>query len=697
MIVHLLLNLNLYILTSISFFSYPHDPGTSILRSAPSLQSLDSPFFLKRREARAFVKRRGLESLPDLVENFMQAGARGKRERLDLLHPVAFDPGYNPLAQACLSARDPGLHLAAIRYLAGHPDPAESAFLEWSRSILEHGTARERRAYLAGIRRPAPPEQTRLLLDSMESLPLPLQRLALRALPHGWRVPATQALVEMIRRIREGRLGPGLLLPALAALGDRATEEASAAVRCGLTHASADVRDQAARAARAAMQHLFRARNLEGLITFHRDLARALPLDEAYSIQYVDALILYGKGKENRAARTLLDRIRTLHGAGLDAEDRVRLDQAAMGAALLAFKEGRTEERERDRPLPPVPGEEPRLPEPLREMKARRDLLAGALAVLQGKEGRSFFLSALEEAPYDADTPVVDRLFSGPFSLAGLLWILEQRGRDEEACRLLDRLVDALREDRSCAYYPRPGTPAYSDRARSRIPLYAAWERLHRLGDAKGCLDRLKPFVEGLKDSALPANLELLGTAFYYQSFALTDLGRIDEALLAAEKGARIFRELAETAAKEWPSAAMTALERRFRGEAARGWIQQESLVTLGGGRPAKSEALAWRIVREAPDFEDGIVTLALVLARRGKTCLARRVVEHLYPYPDRFYNLACLHALLDDREAALQALARHLHGYVPPHRRALAAAYAAADPDLASLRSEPAFQRLIR
>ena len=73
-----------------------------------------------------------------------------------------------------------------------------------------------------------------------------------------------------------------------------------------------------------------------------------------------------------------------------------------------------------------------------------------------------------------------------------------------------------------------------------------------------------------------------------------------------------------------------------------------------------------------------------------------RRVLAHLDLYPDRHYNLACLHALLNERREALDCLHIYFAQAVPPCRRPLAARFALGDPDLKSLRAEPGFIDLL-
>jgi tetratricopeptide (TPR) repeat protein len=90
-------------------------------------------------------------------------------------------------------------------------------------------------------------------------------------------------------------------------------------------------------------------------------------------------------------------------------------------------------------------------------------------------------------------------------------------------------------------------------------------------------------------------------------------------------------------------------------------------------------------------------VLLACYRARSGRAAEARAVLEGIQPAPPLYYNLACTYALLGDTELAVDYLRREL-GENHPTAASLAKqkAWAAGDPDLASLREDPGFQRLV-
>lgn len=89
---------------------------------------------------------------------------------------------------------------------------------------------------------------------------------------------------------------------------------------------------------------------------------------------------------------------------------------------------------------------------------------------------------------------------------------------------------------------------------------------------------------------------------------------------------------------------------------------------------------------------------LACYRARSGDDEEARALLDAIRPGPGTWYNLACAYALLGDTERALDLLEVEIelnHGTEASRDRQRA--WAAEDPDLASLRDEPRFQQLVR
>ena len=91
-------------------------------------------------------------------------------------------------------------------------------------------------------------------------------------------------------------------------------------------------------------------------------------------------------------------------------------------------------------------------------------------------------------------------------------------------------------------------------------------------------------------------------------------------------------------------------------------------------------------------------VLLACYRARSGQSDEARGVLVGIDPRPALYYNLACTYALLGEAELALDYLARDLE---ENHRtrgsRVRQVEWAREDPDLASLRDDPRFERLLK
>jgi hypothetical protein len=90
-------------------------------------------------------------------------------------------------------------------------------------------------------------------------------------------------------------------------------------------------------------------------------------------------------------------------------------------------------------------------------------------------------------------------------------------------------------------------------------------------------------------------------------------------------------------------------------------------------------------------------VLLACYRARAGRAAEARFLLESIPPSPEFAYNLACTYAQLGETELALEFLAQELRSpRQSPGARARQREWAAADPDLVSLRADPRFQALV-
>ncbi|MBK8180730.1 MAG: hypothetical protein IPK67_17920 [Planctomycetes bacterium] len=88
---------------------------------------------------------------------------------------------------------------------------------------------------------------------------------------------------------------------------------------------------------------------------------------------------------------------------------------------------------------------------------------------------------------------------------------------------------------------------------------------------------------------------------------------------------------------------------------------------------------------------------LACYRARAGRRDEARALLRQMPESPFNAYNLACTHALLGDRERALEYLARELRpGGRSPGAIERQRVWARTDPDLAALRDDPRFRELV-
>lgn len=89
---------------------------------------------------------------------------------------------------------------------------------------------------------------------------------------------------------------------------------------------------------------------------------------------------------------------------------------------------------------------------------------------------------------------------------------------------------------------------------------------------------------------------------------------------------------------------------------------------------------------------------LACYRARAGRGAEARSLLATIRPGPGTWYNLSCTHALLGDTDRALDLLDQELSlNHSTEESRNRQRAWAAEDPDLASLRDSPRFRRLVR
>lgn len=276
------------------------------------------------------------------------------------------------------------------------------------------------------------------------------------------------------------------------------------------------------------------------------------------------------------------------------------------------------------------------------------------------------------------------------------------------------RLVERLREDSESG-----GRSAYLD---YRAPSLAALDLARDLrsdGDPSGALAVAERLAADLERAELvPRGTdtdEFAALAAREAGAALTDLDRPDEAQArlssALERyeaiGASIEERLAEARAgrvgarrlERRDEVLISALERGLEGNRRSRADVLTALavnanVRLGDG----DRALAYfERAYELDSSTFARVLLACYRARAGRFDEARFLLADVTPAPELHYNLACTHALLGDREQALEFLQLELES---PRQseggRARQREWAAIDPDLASLRGDPRFEALI-
>lgn len=662
-----------------------------------NIKDLDSKYYLRRAQVRKAVDELGAEAVPILINGLDMLSLQGQAEVLMLLHDLVKDAAHNPRVHELLTLSSPTVRLKAVKYLAGHPGAGQyhhEQHLAWSRAVFNEASHREKAAYLEGIQKPAPRSQIDLAARVLSRMSPGLQLCGLEALKKGWRSHSAQAFHSVIDSIRGGGLDANLLLPAMENLADVATEHALPSILFGMTSSSADLRMEGIRAYQEVVKHLFRARRFDDLTNLYARLHSVFSANQEYVLDYADVLIQYSDDLDKAAS--LMDHLNRELLARYDSKDRVLQMEINMGAAVIAFWQGEAWEHRLDSEPPPSP--EGDISDRERRILAARDLLKGALSILAGEEGYSHFLSALERAPYSSDYAEIDGIFSGRFSTSNLVWRLNQEGRVEDSEKILDELVRALRDDPSrSGYFPDPEDDAvYMDRVRSRIPLNRIYFLLWEKGDPHGALKHARDYLQSIRDSGHPANMELLSRAYYYEGLATLDLERFDEAKASFRKGIKICEQETESLKKIWQNASVEAAHDYYNWEKARGLLYLEAVNTYTEGDLQKCESLVREAIRTSPDFEAPVLALALVQVRQGRTEFALEVMNNMDPYPDRSYNTACLHALLGNRKEALKLLKDHLSEYTPPGRLHIEKKYALNDPDLKVLRSDPDFIALV-
>lgn len=307
-----------------------------------------------------------------------------------------------------------------------------------------------------------------------------------------------------------------------------------------------------------------------------------------------------------------------------------------------------------------------------------------------------------ERARDAGDPDLADRatLLSHPLRLQMLE---EQRAAGEMAERLrtaspADRQVPELREElwRELADQRPPTEHALTLAAELRVDGRAA--------EARALSERMLEAVrEGLAGAGtisteiLSARIELSISSSY------TDEARPREAereALAAVKRLRAFENtIEERMAEERDPGVRDRMQATLR-QVQR--MRSGALLSLAVNANVRLDdqprALDYFEKAYQLDQRDFMrVLLACYRARSGKREEALAVLRTVQPAPPLYYNLACTYALLGEADEALDFLRRELDENHPGQgSRRRQVEWARADPDLASLRADPRFARLL-
>lgn len=642
-----------------------------------------------------------LDAMNERITPFLVNGLKRRKPAISaaclrLLDRRIDDPTLNARVRALLDEADPAVTEEATRFLAAHPAGDDPEYLAWSRRVMTGGTSLETRAYIDGVRRPVPAFQLEQLSGALLRLSEKEKIAAIEALGKGRRLESSRALVATYCQIRSGRLDGRLVLPLLDALKRCATIEAFGCICDNLYVPLSEVQIKAWSALGALKSHLFRLRSYRDLVELQRNLVELQPDDPRALLDLADALLLYGN--DPRETREVLDRIvLDLAGETSTLAIVMRADTAC-GLARVAHRTGGDWRRELGR----LPQE---VIQPsgdyLKESHAKALLLEGALYAATGGSGTTFFLNALEIAPYDPDEPRIDNLIGSACGVSGLIWRLCRSGQVDEAGAIYTQLLEALRSDRSRSYYypPAEKIARLDDRARSRIPLDYGFFQMIDQGDPAAAEKTLSGYVAVVESSVLWSNQERGVEAQLALGAAQIDLKRFSDAEQSLRKGITLIEGLLSaygSATEEDDPALFEPLIERGRRLLARGLLQSASLTFLTGG-PAKTiERLVGRACELAPQMEATQIAHALVLARAGKAGPAAKILTSVEDYPDQFYNKACILVALEAHDEALQHLAGHFSDSVRPGRLDLAREYALFDPDLEALKEDPRFRKLV-
>ncbi len=672
------------------------------VETTPLIQDLGSPFFIVRDRAGKKVREMNTKAVPLLLEGLENSDPLVRRNCITLLNDIIPHTLINDRIEVFLDQSDQAAALEAVRFLAAHPIPGEKEYKRWVRDTLSKGTTSIRSAFLSGIRWPALPCQTGLIVEALPELPSRLRPVAIRALSKGERADAALRLKECFLLIRKGLLEEHHLPVLLESLEDCVTPDSIDVIAQCIPATSLLVGEKAWKALSALRIHLFRLRDFEGLISLNKTLCRLFPEETEYTLDLADSILLYRK--DPIEAVTLLEKLKNRLEGNSSTKSVLQLTEAHQGLAIAAFRAGgdwKPHLQTLPAGLEKTPGDY------CAWGLARAILLRGTLLAVEGENAVTVLEQAVDIAPFEQDKVAIDSCLSGRFGVSGLLWRLSRDGRLHRCHVVHSQLIAAVRKDKS--------------RARSRIPFDSAAFTRYDYGEPAFAARLLRTFIKRVEESGVWNSLDLAGQACFVLGAAEMDIRDFARARDSIGKGIRIYEGLlAEYRAesKKNPREAFDDLIRTANRRKALGLLQMATLNTIeekdaslagedaslaredasltGEDASPKTAGLVRAAAFLAPELVEVRMARALVLARAGQAVPAERIANAVEEYAEQYYNKACLFALIGKKDKAFKYLSRHFGEHVRPARMHLARNYALADPDLAALRQNRRFLELV-
>ncbi|MSR46169.1 MAG: hypothetical protein EXS13_03740 [Planctomycetes bacterium] len=343
----------------------------------------------------------------------------------------------------------------------------------------------------------------------------------------------------------------------------------------------------------------------------------------------------------------------------------------------------------------------------------RGEFVTAIVSAAKGSLDRTRLAAALATAEVDASRCLANEAW---FGASGPLFgrqLLRQAGRGETWLPGALAIVDAIEASHGRHGHGLLGRSTEDDEAEQERP--AAWcflavaeSLLIDGGDPAAARALLEPRRAPLAATTNWSNHELACETELMAARIELYSGNARAATIAADAALRLARELhagterdrreRQIAGEIFPPPTAHVVGRddsAYSGLVARGLSTRAAVrATLVGDTRGAAEDLydagaywpwdAMRWLRHATDY-----------ARRGRIAAARACVARVEARPEHAYDLACVHALCGESEAAIARLAEHLAwaGRTPAARK-LEIEYAARDRDLAALRDDPRFPR---